>query len=140
MSWNTTKTKQKRFKQKKYIIGHSGSWFSKFLSSPSTLCYNSFIRFPEWAIPLFPTSEWLFVLSLWSLNEIFWCTQLLSNCSEGNSFCGFLNTFFLCIESDTLFIRTFLPLYHNLILIWFLPLKISSFFCAPPPKIQKSSM
>ena len=97
------------------------TWFLKFLSPTSTLCYNSCSRFPKLVRSLFINSGSFFALSLWALPGIFWRTQFHSTYNESNSFPGFLNTslvfaiFYMYIKLNTSFIRTSLPLCHSFI-------------------------
>ena len=67
-------------------------WFSKILSPPLTL--YSTTKCPELVRPLFPTSGWLFVLSLWPLNG-------------SNSFSSFFNAFFMCWIKDFVYWNLF---------------------------------
>ena len=63
MPWNAKKTRQKKSKLKQYIIRRSEALVFKFLSPPSTLCYNSATRFPELVRPLFLLLDDFFVLT-----------------------------------------------------------------------------
>ena len=137
MPWSTTKittTKNLNWRNKSWgIRGAFWRWFSSFLSPPSTLCYNSSTRYPELVRSLFSTSRLFFATILWSLSGIFWRTKFHSICSRSDSFLVFFISS-LYVESNTLFIRTYLPLHHNFILFWkphFQPV-----FCVPPTKIQ----
>ena len=98
-----------------YFAFHEAFWrcFSRVLSPPLSLHINSSIKFPELVRPLFPTSGWSFVPSLWFLNGIFWHPHSFSVSTMGVIASLAFLMFSLCVESNTLFIGTSLPVYSS---------------------------
>ena len=139
MPWNTTKTattKNLIWRNISWGICESfWRWFSRFLSSPLTLCCNSSTRYPELVKSLFPTSRSFFALTVWSLSGIYWRTQFLSYCSSSNSFLVFF-ILSLYVESTLSLLG---PLYLcTTISSYFGSPTFNFVFCVSLPKIQKS--
>ena len=117
------------------------SWFSRFLSPPSTLCYKSSTRFPELVRPLFLLLVNFLCCPCYLSMKHFYTqkhTQSFLVYIKGMGMMVLLVflIFSLCVASNTQFIRSSFHQYHSFLLFSSLPLKIVPFFVFPHQKSE----